>query len=70
MGENRESAGLILDCSDCAMQGTTACDDCVVSYVLDGAEGALVFDVEQERALRSMSDAGLVPDIRFRRRSG
>lgn len=70
MSENWESTELVLDCSDCAMQGTTACEDCVVSYVLDGSKGALVFDVEQERALRSMSGAGLLPEVRYRRRTG
>lgn len=71
MAANWESSELILDCNECSMQGTAACDDCVVSYILDRPQDeALVFDVEQERALRSLSGAGLVPEVRFRRRTG
>jgi hypothetical protein len=50
-----------IDCDDCAHQGTERCDDCVVSFILDREEGAVVVDAEEARALRSLGEAGLVP---------
>jgi len=54
-----------IDCDTCAMAGTGACDDCVVSFVLRREPGeALVIDAEEERALRALGDGGLVPELR------
>jgi hypothetical protein len=54
-----------IDCGDCVMAGTDACDDCVVSFILRREPGeALVIDAEEERALRSLQGGGLVPEIR------
>jgi hypothetical protein len=50
-----------IDCDTCRHQGTTQCDDCVVSFLLDRDEGAVVVDAEEARALRSLGEAGLVP---------
>lgn len=65
-----DDPGLVLDCNECVMQGTDACDDCVVSFLLDRPDGAVVFDVTEERALRSMNRAGLLPEVRYKRRTG
>lgn len=54
-----------IDCGECAMQGTEACEDCVVTHLLDRPDGAVVFDVEEERALRTLQDRGLAPNSRF-----
>lgn len=54
-----------IDCDDCVMQHTDACSDCIVTYLLDKPEGAVVFDVAQERAIRVLQDGGLAPDCRF-----
>lgn len=75
MDEIRETDGLempalVLDCDSCRMQGTDACHDCVVTYLLDRPEGAVVFDADEERAIRSMGRAGLVPDVRYQRKTG
>lgn len=57
-----------VDCDQCVMQHTTACDDCVVSFIVSRRPGkAVVFDVAEARALRSLSSAGLVPELRHRR---
>jgi hypothetical protein len=50
-----------IDCNDCAHQGTHQCDECVVSFILDREDGAVVVDAEEARALRSLGEAGLVP---------
>jgi len=60
-----------IDCGDCVMAGTTACDDCVVTFICGRRPGeALVIDVEEERAVRLLSSAGLVPDLKHERRTG
>jgi hypothetical protein len=50
-----------IDCDTCQHQGTAQCDDCVVSFLLDRDDGAVVVDAEEARALRSLGEAGLVP---------
>lgn len=60
----------VLDCGDCERRGTDACKDCVVAYVLDRPEGAIVFNAAEERAIRSLSEAGLLPEARFKRKIG
>jgi hypothetical protein len=53
--------GMRIDCEECAHQGTDQCRDCVVSFILDRGDGAVVVDAEEARALRSLGTAGLVP---------
>jgi hypothetical protein len=60
--------GMLISCDDCTMQGTDACSDCVVSFILDRPEGAVVFDAAEERALREMNRAGLLPEVRWQAR--
>lgn len=54
-----------IDCGSCTMQHTSACSDCIVTYLLDRPEGAVVFDVAEERALRVLTDGGLTAPNRF-----
>ncbi|MFM7060847.1 MAG: hypothetical protein ACKOZL_06660 [Actinomycetes bacterium] len=61
---------LRIDCAECVMEGTDACSDCVVSFVVGREPGdALVVDVEEARAVRILADAGLLPTLRHRRRA-
>ena len=63
-------ATISIDCGQCVLQGTDACDDCLVSFVLGrDPDDAVVFDAEEARAMRSLSRAGLVPTIRHTRRA-
>ena len=65
------SAGFTIDCDECRCQHTTACDDCVVSFVLHRQPGeALWVDDQEARAVGLLADAGLVPRLRHRRRAG
>ena len=51
----------------CAMQDTSACDDCVVTFICSrGADDAVVVDVDEWKAVRLLQDAGLVPKLRHR----
>ena len=62
---------LTIDCGDCVMAHTSACDDCIVSFIVSREPGdALVIDAEEERALRSLSNGGLVPRLRHTSRAG
>ncbi len=62
---------MLVNCEDCVMQDTEACDDCVVSFVVGRSPGeAVVIDASEERAVRMLADAGLVPTLRHRRRAG
>ncbi len=56
---------LTIDCDECSLEGTSACDDCVVTFLL-GAErsASVVIDMAAARAVRVLGDAGLVPGLR------
>jgi hypothetical protein len=55
-----------IDCDECLMQHTAACDDCVVSFIANRDPGdALVIDVDEERALRALERQGLVPGLLY-----
>jgi hypothetical protein len=62
---------MIISCSECVMEGTDACGDCVVTFLCAREPGeAVVIDVEEARALRLLERGGLAPTLRHRRRSG
>ena len=51
-----------MSCDECPMHGTSQCDDCIVTVLLDDdSGGAVVFDAAEERAVRMLARAGLVP---------
>jgi hypothetical protein len=61
----------MIDCGDCVMAGTSACDDCVVTFIVNREPGeAVVVDADAERALRVLGEHGLVPRLRHRARAG
>ena len=54
---------LTIDCDECVMQHTHACDDCVVTFLCTPptTEQAVVVDVAEVRALRLLADTGSGP---------
>jgi hypothetical protein len=57
-----------ISCDDCTMRHTPTCDDCVVTFLCNREpDEAVVFDVAEERAVRLLGAAGLVPTLRHRR---
>ncbi|MFO7300073.1 MAG: hypothetical protein DIU67_007785 [Actinomycetes bacterium] len=54
---------MIIDCDECALRDTSACDDCVVSFLL----GPTPVDLtdRQSEAVEALADAGLVPKLRL-----
>ena len=61
---------LRIDCDECVMQDSDVCADCLVTYICSRGQDAVVVDVAEVRALRLLSDAGLVPALRHVRRTG
>jgi hypothetical protein len=60
-----------ISCDDCVMQRTSACDDCVVTFICGREpDEAVVFDVAEARAVRLLGDVGLLPPLRQLRRPG
>ena len=60
------AGALTIDCDCCTLRDTAACDDCVVSFLLEREpEDAVVIDADEARAMRMLERAGLVPTLRF-----
>ena len=64
--------GFTISCDECAMQATSACGDCVVTFLLDEglarerAPAGVVTDLdhEQARVVQLFGRAGMVPRLR------
>jgi hypothetical protein len=54
---------MLIDCEQCAMRDTSACDDCVVSCLL--GEGPVEVSDSQAEALANLAEGGLVPVLRL-----
>lgn len=62
---------ITISCADCTMVGTSACTDCVVSFICDREpDDAVVIDAAEARGVRLLAEAGLVPGFRHNRRTG
>jgi hypothetical protein len=62
---------LTISCDDCALDKTSACQDCVVNYLIDhDPADAIVINADEERAVRLLAGAGLVPGLRHTRKAG
>jgi len=63
--------GFTVDCAQCAMQHTEHCDDCIVTFICNrDPDDAVVIDADEERAVRLLAGAGLVPRLRHVPRTG
>lgn len=64
------AAPITISCDECVLDRTTACDDCVVSFLLGREhDEPVVIDAAEARAVRLLQSAGLVPGLRHRRRA-
>lgn len=62
---------LHISCDTCVMEGTSACADCLVTFLCErDPRDAVVIDVAEIRALRLLEQGGLAPALRHRRRTG
>jgi hypothetical protein len=61
---------LRIDCDDCAMEGTSTCDDCLVTFLCGrGSDGSVVVDISEARAIRLLQRGGLAPALRHQPRA-
>jgi len=60
---------MLIDCNQCVMQDTSACDDCVMSFLLHDTSVPLALADEHAGALEALADGGLVPQLRLLPRS-
>lgn len=54
---------MLIDCEQCAMRETSACDDCVVTCLL--GDGPVDLSTNQEQAIGNLAGEGLVPVLRL-----
>ena len=54
---------MLIDCEQCAMRNTSACDDCVVTCLL--GDGPVDVSDDVADALGNLAEEGLVPRLRL-----
>lgn len=65
MGQDFCMDPLIISCTTCAMHESSACGDCLVTFLCGGAtETAVIFDIHEQRAVKLLAKAGMVPTLR------
>lgn len=65
------TAPISISCEECSLEHTSACEDCVVSFLLGPEEQeAVIVDVMEARAMRLLQQAGLLPELRFEKKVG
>jgi hypothetical protein len=59
---------MLIDCDQCAMQHTVACDDCIVTALLGHDTGTVSLGDTEAAALQHLAEAGMVAPLRLVRR--
>lgn len=54
---------MLIDCEQCAMLDTSACDECVVTCLL--GDGPVDLSDIQTEAINNLANGGLVPRLRL-----
>lgn len=54
---------MLIDCEQCAMRDTSACDECVVTVLLE--QGPVEVTDTQAQALENLAGEGLVPHLKL-----
>ena len=60
---------MLIDCNQCTKQDTSACDYCVMSFLLHDPTLPLAVADDCAGALVALADGGLVPELRLMPRS-
>lgn len=64
-------APISVSCDECSLRATSACDGCLVTFLLGtDPHGAVIVDVMEARAMKMLHRAGLLPELRFERQVG
>ncbi len=64
---------ITISCDDCALGRGPACEDCLVTFIVERdemARGPVVIAADEYRAVRMLVGAGLVPRLRYSRKAG
>jgi hypothetical protein len=56
---------MVIDCDDCVMQHTNACDDCVVTALLHITDHPVRLVKAESEALGNLAEVGLVAPLRL-----
>jgi hypothetical protein len=71
MSERDQNTVFTISCDECVMQATSACGDCVVTFLLDESPARerapavpVELDDEQARVVQLFGRAGMVPRLR------
>ena len=65
-----EDRSLHIDCDCCEHQATATCQDCMVTYLCRSDRNSVVIELTEIRALRALSQGGLVPELKLRNSAG
>ncbi len=65
-----DETALLIDCDCCAMQHTSACDDCVMTMLLTNDQRSVELSQVEASALEALAGQGLVPRLRLLPRDG
>ncbi len=58
-------------CSDCSMANSEHCPDCLITFICGREpDDALVIEAAEERAVRMLARAGLIPSLKHVQRVG
>ena len=60
---------MLIDCDTCSVRGA-ACRDCVVTVILANPPQPVELDDDEQAAVASLADAGLLPPLRLVRTRG
>ena len=60
-----DQASITISCDSCVMRATSHCHDCVVTFMCDPKQ-VVVLDLAEQRAVRLLAAAGMVPTLRHR----
>lgn len=56
---------MIIDCDNCKMQATTACEECIVPVLLHQMSGPFEMAADEAAALENLAGAGMVAPLRL-----
>jgi hypothetical protein len=64
-GDTGTGGKMLIDCGQCARQGSEACQECVVMHLLRDVPGPIEVEGEQAEALGILAECGMVPRLRL-----
>ena len=62
----RSNPNLIISCDSCVLRDSSACADCLVTFVVADPPKSMEFTDTELRAVELLAAAGLVPSLRHR----